>query len=216
ARPASSPATATFPRPPISPPDSAAGARRSSRLASRTAAPGRTCLVSPPRDVTRAAAPITAAPAGPLAGTGPPRHPLKHRQGVARCPATSPEVTHLNFQACALECRNRTQVRRRSAVMDARDYIQQHAHGFFADLKQWLAIPSISADPGHHHDVRASAEWLAAHLRATGFPEVEIWETGGAGSASLPPGFARRPAAGPAAPEGCGYRPPDGQPLRPL
>jgi hypothetical protein len=34
--------------------------------------PGRTCLVSPPRDVIRAAAPITAAPAGPLAGTGPP------------------------------------------------------------------------------------------------------------------------------------------------
>ena len=32
----------------------------------------RTCLVSPPRDVTHAAAPITAAPAGPLAGTGPP------------------------------------------------------------------------------------------------------------------------------------------------
>jgi putative transposase len=29
----------------------------------------------PPRDVTHAAAPITAAPAGPLAGTGPPRHP---------------------------------------------------------------------------------------------------------------------------------------------
>ena len=28
--------------------------------------------MSPPRDVTRAAALITAAPAGPLAGTGPP------------------------------------------------------------------------------------------------------------------------------------------------
>ena len=34
---------------------------------------GRTFRVSPPRDVTRAAAPIAAAPAGPLAGTGP--HP---------------------------------------------------------------------------------------------------------------------------------------------
>ena len=51
----------------------AAGPRRPSRPALRTAAPGRTCLVSPPRDVTRAAASITAAPAGPLAGTGPPR-----------------------------------------------------------------------------------------------------------------------------------------------
>ncbi len=33
---------------------------------------GATCPVLPPRDVTHAAAPITAAPAGPLAGTGPP------------------------------------------------------------------------------------------------------------------------------------------------
>ena len=82
-------ATATFRRRPISPPDSAAAPRRPSRPASRTAAPGRTCPVSPPRDVTHAAAPITAAPAGPLAGTGPPRHPLKHRQGVARHPARS-------------------------------------------------------------------------------------------------------------------------------
>jgi hypothetical protein len=36
----------------------------------------RTCPVPPPRDVTRAAVPITASPAGPLAGTGPPRHPF--------------------------------------------------------------------------------------------------------------------------------------------
>jgi putative transposase len=37
---------------------------------------GRTFLVSPPRDVTHAATPIAAAPAGPLAGTGPPRQPF--------------------------------------------------------------------------------------------------------------------------------------------
>ncbi len=59
--------------PPTSPPARAAAPRRpASRPASRTAAPGRTCPVSPPRDVTHAAAPITGAPAGPLAGTGPP------------------------------------------------------------------------------------------------------------------------------------------------
>jgi IS605 OrfB family transposase len=76
ARPASSSATATSPRRPASPPATAAEPRRSaSRPASRTAAPGRTFLVSPPRDVTHAAASITAAPAGPLAGTGPPWPP---------------------------------------------------------------------------------------------------------------------------------------------
>ena len=100
--------------------------------------------------------------------------------------------------------------------MDARDYIQQHARGFFADLKQWLAIPSISADPGHHQDVRASARWLAAHLRATGFPEVEVWETGGAGSPGLPAVFACWPAADPSAPTVCVYGHHDVQPVEPL
>jgi len=100
--------------------------------------------------------------------------------------------------------------------MDVRDYIQQHAGDFVADLKQWLAIPSISADPGHHQDVRASAEWLAAHLRATGFPEVEIWETGSAGSPGLPAVFACWPAADPAAPAVCVYGHHDVQPVEPL
>ena len=63
----------------------AAGPRRPSRPASRTAAPGRIFPVSPPRDVTRAAAPITAAPAGPLAGTGPPA-PAPHGWPRSRSP----------------------------------------------------------------------------------------------------------------------------------
>ena len=68
--------------------------------------------------------------------------------------------------------------------MDVRDYIEDSARGFFDGLKQWLSIPSISADPAHRDDVRASADWLAEHLRGTGFPIVEIWETGGPGEPS--------------------------------
>ena len=100
--------------------------------------------------------------------------------------------------------------------MDVRDYIRQQAGGFFGDLTRWLAIPSISADPGHHDDVRASAGWLAAHLRATGFPEVEIWETGSAGSPGLPAVFGCWPAAGPGAPVVCVYGHHDVQPVEPL
>jgi acetylornithine deacetylase/succinyl-diaminopimelate desuccinylase-like protein len=82
--------------------------------------------------------------------------------------------------------------------MDVRSYIAQNAGSFSDDLKQWLRIPSISADPARHPDVRASADWLAAHLRATGFPEVEIWETGTPESPGLPSVFACWPAADPA------------------
>src|SRR5260370_39802589 len=85
--------------------------------------------------------------------------------------------------------------------MDVRDYVESNASEFIGQLKQWLAIPSISADPDRHPDVRLSAEWLAGHLRAAGFPVAEVWETGG-----LPAGYAEWPAAGPqAAPGVVGY-----------
>jgi len=100
--------------------------------------------------------------------------------------------------------------------MDVRGHIEASAGTFFGDLKRWLAIPSISADPARHADVRASAEWLAAHLRATGFPEVEIWETGSADSPGLPSVFACWPAADPAAPTVCVYGHHDVQPVEPL
>ena len=82
--------------------------------------------------------------------------------------------------------------------MDARAYVESHAREFIDDLKQWLAIPSISADPAHHGDVRRSAEWLAAHLTSKGFPVAEVWETAPDG---LPAVFAEWPAADPQAPK---------------
>jgi len=95
--------------------------------------------------------------------------------------------------------------------MDVPAYLESHARDFFDDLKQWLAIPSISADPARHPDVRRSAEWLAAYLRGAGFPVVEIWETGG-----LPAVFAEWPAADPAAPVVAFYGHHDVQPVEPL
>ncbi len=100
--------------------------------------------------------------------------------------------------------------------MDVRGYIEAQARDFFGDLKEWLAIPSISADPGRRSDVRASADWLAAHLRATGFPQVEVWETGTADAPGLPAVFACWPAADPAAPTVCVYGHHDVQPVDPL
>jgi hypothetical protein len=52
--------------------------------------------------------------------------------------------------------------------MDVRGYVESNARAFIDDLRQWLTIPSISADPARHGDVRRSAEWLAAHLLLRG------------------------------------------------
>ncbi|MGY1437838.1 dipeptidase [Streptomyces reniochalinae] len=76
-----------------------------------------------------------------------------------------------------------------------RAFIDDQRAAFLADLSAWLRIPSVSADPGRADDVRRSADWLAAALRATGFPVAEVWETDGA-----PAVFAEWPAADPAAP----------------
>jgi acetylornithine deacetylase/succinyl-diaminopimelate desuccinylase-like protein len=95
--------------------------------------------------------------------------------------------------------------------MDVSDYISANRSGFVTALKEWLAIPSISGDPEHHADVRRSAEWLARHLTETGFPTVEIWETGG-----LPAVFAEWPAEDPAAPAALVYGHHDVQPVEPL
>ncbi len=100
--------------------------------------------------------------------------------------------------------------------MDACDYIEAGASGFFAALKEWLAIPSISGDPERHDDVRRSAEWLAGHLRETGFPIVELWETGTPGEPGLPAVFAEWPAADPSAPSVLVYGHHDVQPVEPL
>ena len=99
---------------------------------------------------------------------------------------------------------------------DVRAYIDAHAGEFFAALKQWLTIPSISADPAHAGDVRQSAEWLADYLRQTGFPVAEIWETGTAEKPGLPAVFAQWPAADPAAPDVLIYGHHDVQPVQPL
>ena len=96
--------------------------------------------------------------------------------------------------------------------MDVRGYVESNAREFIDDLQQWLAIPSISADPDRHPDVRRSAGWLAAHLRAAGFPVAEIWDTGG-----LPAVFAEWPAADPeTAPVVLVYGHHDVQPVEPL
>lgn len=78
--------------------------------------------------------------------------------------------------------------------MDVRDFIAANAAEFSQALCDWLSIPSVSADPACHGDVRKSAQWLVDYLKKSGFPVAEIWETDG-----LPAVYAHWPAADPGA-----------------
>lgn len=62
---------------------------------------------------------------------------------------------------------------------DARiDFIRANRARYLSELTAWIACPSISADPAHAADVRASAETAAARMRAAGL-SGEVLETDG-------------------------------------
>jgi acetylornithine deacetylase/succinyl-diaminopimelate desuccinylase-like protein len=59
------------------------------------------------------------------------------------------------------------------------DYINVHRDRYVDELKQYLAIPSVSALPEHSADVRRAAEWTADALRNAGMENVRLIDTPG-------------------------------------
>ena len=61
----------------------------------------------------------------------------------------------------------------------ARAYSRANGDRFLQELFAMLRIPSLSGDPAHAGDVRAMAEWLAAHMQSLGLDKVAVMETAG-------------------------------------
>ncbi|HEY8551684.1 MAG TPA: dipeptidase [Vicinamibacterales bacterium] len=59
------------------------------------------------------------------------------------------------------------------------DFINTNRDRYVDELKEYLAIPSISALPEHAADVRRCAEWTAAELTRIGLQNVRLEETPG-------------------------------------
>jgi acetylornithine deacetylase/succinyl-diaminopimelate desuccinylase-like protein len=59
------------------------------------------------------------------------------------------------------------------------DFINVNRDRYVDELKQYLAIPSISALPQHAADVRRAAEWTAEALRRAGLENVRLIDTPG-------------------------------------
>ena len=59
------------------------------------------------------------------------------------------------------------------------DFINVQRDRYVDELKHFLAIPSISALPEHHADVRRCAEWTAEQMRHIGLQNVTLMETPG-------------------------------------
>ena len=56
-------------------------------------------------------------------------------------------------------------------------YARNNRQRFLTELREFVRIPSVSAQPQHAPDVRRCAEWLASHLRRTGLEHVRVIET---------------------------------------
>jgi acetylornithine deacetylase/succinyl-diaminopimelate desuccinylase-like protein len=59
------------------------------------------------------------------------------------------------------------------------DFINTHRDRYVDELKDYLAIPSISALPQHKADVRRCAEWTADEMRRIGMENVKLFDTPG-------------------------------------
>jgi acetylornithine deacetylase/succinyl-diaminopimelate desuccinylase-like protein len=62
---------------------------------------------------------------------------------------------------------------------DVIDFIYTNRDRYVEELKQFLAIPSISAMPEHQGDVRRCAEWAAAEMARIGLENVRVIDTAG-------------------------------------
>ena len=59
------------------------------------------------------------------------------------------------------------------------DFIHSNRDRYVTELKQYLAIPSVSALPQHAADTRRCAEWTADEMRRVGLENVRLVETPG-------------------------------------
>jgi acetylornithine deacetylase/succinyl-diaminopimelate desuccinylase-like protein len=62
---------------------------------------------------------------------------------------------------------------------DVVDFINVNRDRYVDELKQYLAIPSISALPEHAPDIRRAAQWTGDALTAAGMENVRLLETAG-------------------------------------
>lgn len=63
------------------------------------------------------------------------------------------------------------------ARQKALEYAQQNREHFLADLKELVAIPSVSMQDEHKADMTRAAEWLAARLTGLGIDKAQLLPT---------------------------------------
>jgi acetylornithine deacetylase/succinyl-diaminopimelate desuccinylase-like protein len=58
-------------------------------------------------------------------------------------------------------------------------FLETHKDRYLRELNEFLAIPSVSTNPGNAADVRRCADWVADHMRVIGMENVQLFQTAG-------------------------------------
>ncbi len=58
-------------------------------------------------------------------------------------------------------------------------YYRENHERYLDELKEFLAIPSVSTDPERVKDVRNAAEWVGVNLSLAGFSHIQIYDSPG-------------------------------------
>lgn len=66
-----------------------------------------------------------------------------------------------------------------SRVTQAIEFTQSNHDRYLSELKEYLAIPSVSTLPAHKPDIQRAAEWLSRQMSSVGLQNVEILPTAG-------------------------------------
>ena len=58
-------------------------------------------------------------------------------------------------------------------------FVNSNKDRYLTELKEFLAIPSVSSQKNHDGDTRNCAQWVADEMRRVGMQNAEIFETPG-------------------------------------
>jgi hypothetical protein len=70
-----------------------------------------------------------------------------------------------------------TEVGYAADMLNVIDFIHTSRDRYISELKDYLAIPSISALPDHKDDVKRCAQWTADEMTRVGLENVQLIET---------------------------------------
>ncbi len=59
------------------------------------------------------------------------------------------------------------------------EFIKKNGERYVSELREFIAIPSVSTKSEHRKDIERCAQWLADHIKKIGLENVEIVPTKG-------------------------------------